>query len=423
MRRTLLKDSSLDKSEKSWTISSPSGNTYKIYAKLNGSDKVFLCKGLSDNKIVVMKYLKDEFDPKRNFFESQMTYHKNINQTHEIFENEGKMVGIYNRCLTDLLNLYQHLGNFNRSQIRYFCNGILSGISWLHGQGIAHRDIKPENVFIDESGIVKIGDVEYMKEATHCSTFCGTPIFMAPELVAKHGKDIDTRKTDIWAFGIMLYGWVTGKTHPFCQDGNNMHADLATMCNLTEEVYPIAYENIEEDIIEILNYSIAFKAEDRKNACELLNLEFIREFTEPQYLPKEEDFPSETLLRLAIDTIPNWDPRIVRVITKPRRAHNNILCLKIMEKVDYGGRPKVVLNAQGDTLYKNNHFIDSHEDLLKNTEFEFKRFMLSTASKNHSITVGNFCISFTRINISSDNNLFSPVCLCIFNEVPRFSSL
>ena len=103
-----------------------------------------------------------------------------------------------------------------------------AGIYFLHKNGFIHRDLKPENLLVDDAKHLKICDFgwaqkmeletnaegyEYESERT---TFCGTPAYMAPEMVsrgksghAKHGHSID-----IWALGVLLYELLHGK-EPF----------------------------------------------------------------------------------------------------------------------------------------------------------------------------------------------------------------
>jgi serine/threonine protein kinase len=101
-----------------------------------------------------------------------------------------------------------------------FFKQIAEGFEYLHKHGIAHRDIKLDNILIEENTrMIKIIDFGFAaftidaegKHQRH-KIFCGTPSYMAPELVRKH--EYDGSQVDMWALGIMLYAMLAG-TFPF----------------------------------------------------------------------------------------------------------------------------------------------------------------------------------------------------------------
>lgn len=97
---------------------------------------------------------------------------------------------------------------------------VLSGLECMHGQNILYRDMKPENMMLDGDGYIKVIDFGFAKEvADRTYTLCGTPEYLAPELVLGkgHGKGVD-----YWALGILVYEMLCGFT-PFADDsGDNM---------------------------------------------------------------------------------------------------------------------------------------------------------------------------------------------------------
>ena len=92
---------------------------------------------------------------------------------------------------------------------------ILSGIEYCHKLNVTHRDVKMENVLIDDSLNIKIIDFGFSictAPAQRLKIFCGTPSYMAPEIVNK--KEYIGPPTDIWSLGVLLYVMLVG-SFPF----------------------------------------------------------------------------------------------------------------------------------------------------------------------------------------------------------------
>jgi len=89
---------------------------------------------------------------------------------------------------------------------------VVSGIEYCHSLGLLHRDIKLDNILMDMQHTIKIidfGFATYDIPGTLLKSFCGTPSYMAPEIVQK--KPYNGKPADVWALGILLYALLSGK--------------------------------------------------------------------------------------------------------------------------------------------------------------------------------------------------------------------
>ena len=84
---------------------------------------------------------------------------------------------------------------------------------YLHSLNVVYRDIKPENILIDIEGHVRIADFGLSKP----NSFCGSPEYMAPEMLLKVGHNV---QVDHYCLGALLYELVTGLPPYYSRDTN-----------------------------------------------------------------------------------------------------------------------------------------------------------------------------------------------------------
>uniref|UniRef100_A0A7S2QPW6 cGMP-dependent protein kinase n=1 Tax=Zooxanthella nutricula TaxID=1333877 RepID=A0A7S2QPW6_9DINO len=116
--------------------------------------------------------------------------------------------------------LFTHMSQepvrFRKPEVYRFVLGCVSlALDHLHGRSIVYRDLKPENILLDATGWVKLCDLGFAKFLLgRTSTVCGTPEYMAPEVLLQHGYD---RMVDWWAVGVLAYECMCGCS-PFMDD-------------------------------------------------------------------------------------------------------------------------------------------------------------------------------------------------------------
>ena len=184
---------------------------------------------LAQHKKTKVKYAIKEIDKQKTnnkdgkpYFrrEIEIMYkvnHPNIVKLYSHFEDEK-----YCYFLMEYVQkgtLFQEIGqteNYEPKKKATLMKELICAIYYLHNMNppIVHRDIKPENVLIDKNGHVKLTDFgwsNYINNKEIRSTYCGTPVYLAPEMITLIGHD---QHLDIWCIGVLMFELLTGEV-PF----------------------------------------------------------------------------------------------------------------------------------------------------------------------------------------------------------------
>ncbi|XP_042545776.1 serine/threonine-protein kinase PLK1 [Dipodomys merriami] len=139
--------------------------------------------------------------------------HQHVVGFHGFFEDSDFVFVVLELCRRrSLLELHKRRKALTEPEARYYLRQIVLGCQYLHRNRVIHRDLKLGNLFLNEDLEVKIGDfglatrVEYDGERK--KTLCGTPNYIAPEVLSKKGHSFEV---DVWSIGCIMYTLLVGK--------------------------------------------------------------------------------------------------------------------------------------------------------------------------------------------------------------------
>uniref|UniRef100_A0A672PYP8 Protein kinase C n=1 Tax=Sinocyclocheilus grahami TaxID=75366 RepID=A0A672PYP8_SINGR len=149
----------------------------------------------------------------------------------------------------DLMFHIQDKGRFDLYRATFYAAEIVCGLQYLHSKGIIYRDLKLDNVMLDIYGHIKIADFgmckENMLEENRATTFCGTPDYIAPEILLGQKYSFSV---DWWSFGVLLYEMLIGQS-PFQGDDED---ELFESIRMDVPHYPRWITKETKDLLEKL---------------------------------------------------------------------------------------------------------------------------------------------------------------------------
>ncbi|XP_061491345.1 cGMP-dependent protein kinase 1 isoform X3 [Rhineura floridana] len=134
-----------------------------------------------------------------------------IVRLYRTFKDSKYLYMLMEACLGgELWTILRDRGSFEDSTTRFYTACVVEAFAYLHSKGIIYRDLKPENLILDHRGYAKLVDFGFAKKigfGKKTWTFCGTPEYVAPEIILNKGHDISA---DYWSLGILMYELLTG---------------------------------------------------------------------------------------------------------------------------------------------------------------------------------------------------------------------
>ncbi|GMI89264.1 SNF1-RELATED PROTEIN KINASE 3.24, CBL-interacting protein kinase 5 [Hibiscus trionum] len=194
--------------------------------------KVYYGKELTTGESVAIKVVGKDLVKKKGMMDQiqreisvmRLVRHPNVVELKEVMATKTKIFFVMEYVRGGELFAKVYKGKLNEHEARKYFQQLMSAVDFCHSRGVSHRDLKPENLLLDENEDLKISDFglsalpEQLLNDGLLHTQCGTPAYVAPEVLRKKGYD--GSKADIWSCGVVLYVLLAGFL-PF-QDENLM---------------------------------------------------------------------------------------------------------------------------------------------------------------------------------------------------------
>uniref|UniRef100_A0A665WRT5 non-specific serine/threonine protein kinase n=1 Tax=Echeneis naucrates TaxID=173247 RepID=A0A665WRT5_ECHNA len=170
----------------------------------------------------------------------------------------GKEIKILKYCNGgDLADYLQAKGTLREETLKVFLQQIAAAMRILNSKGIIHRDLKPQNILLSYSGrkksnisgirikIADFGFARYLQSNMMAATLCGSPMYMAPEVIMSQNYDA---KADLWSIGTVIYQCLVGKP-PFQA---NSPQDLRMFYEKNKNLQPIIPRETSPQLSDLL---------------------------------------------------------------------------------------------------------------------------------------------------------------------------
>ncbi|XP_009275307.1 PREDICTED: cGMP-dependent protein kinase 2 isoform X3 [Aptenodytes forsteri] len=180
----------------------------KEKVKVKNEDMAFAMKCIKKKHVVDTKQQEHIYSEKKILEQICSPF---IVKLYRTFKDSKYVYMLLEACLGgELWSLLRDRGSFDEATTKFCVGCVTEAFDYLHHTGIIYRDLKPENLILDAEGYIKLVDFGFAKKigsGQKTWTFCGTPEYVAPEVILSKGHDFSV---DFWSLGILVYELLTG---------------------------------------------------------------------------------------------------------------------------------------------------------------------------------------------------------------------
>ncbi|XP_007024999.2 PREDICTED: CBL-interacting serine/threonine-protein kinase 23 isoform X1 [Theobroma cacao] len=152
---------------------------------------------------------------KREISTMKLIRHPNVIHMYEVMASKTKIYIVLEFVTGgELFDKIASRGRLKEDEARKYFQQLINAVDYCHSRGVYHRDLKPENLLLDANGVLKISDFglsalpQQVREDGLLHTTCGTPNYVAPEVI--NNKGYDGARADLWSCGVILFVLMAG---------------------------------------------------------------------------------------------------------------------------------------------------------------------------------------------------------------------
>ena len=285
-----------------------------------------------------------------------------------------------------LYTIIKRLKRLDQRTAAQYMREVISAIKYLHTRTppIIHRDIKPENILLDQDGRCKLADFgwsNFEEGNKFRDTYCGTPEYLAPEMVTKSGHN---ESVDIWALGVLLFEMLTGRT-PFNYTGDRIQ--LFNNIKTLRIVWTDDFPQLAKDLVGRI---LRLNPKDRLTLDQMLNHQWFKEvpIIKPVLTPVEYN-ERQKLESHLIQSIPEFDKErnvmnkskkiVTRVIS---HNENPIKEANIQQEINNINKNILINGYYNDEMNINPKIIPNDENININTNNLISSQSIISSQKN-----------------------------------------
>ncbi|XP_063910008.1 serine/threonine-protein kinase N isoform X4 [Zophobas morio] len=189
-----------------------------ILSQYRNTGEYFAIKALKKGDIIARDEVESLLSEKRIFEVANSIRHPFLVNLFACFQTEAHVCFVMEYAAGGDLMMHIHADVFSEPRAVFYAACVVLGLQYLHENKIIYRDLKLDNLLLDTEGYVKIADFGLCKEGMgfgdRTGTFCGTPEFLAPEVLTETSY---TRAVDWWGLGVLIFEMLVGES-PFPGD-------------------------------------------------------------------------------------------------------------------------------------------------------------------------------------------------------------
>ncbi|KAF5471450.1 hypothetical protein F2P56_008239 [Juglans regia] len=188
------------------------GTFAKVYHARNLKTGMSVAIKVIDKEKILKVGMIDQI--KREISVMGLVRHQNVVELYEVMASKTKIYFVMEYAKGGELFSKVAKGKLKEDVARRYFQQLISAVDYCHSRGVFHRDLKPENLLLDENGNLKVSDfglsalAESKRHDGLLHTTCGTPAYVAPEVINRKGYD--GSKADIWSCGVILFVLLAG---------------------------------------------------------------------------------------------------------------------------------------------------------------------------------------------------------------------